>query len=158
MNCWPNPHVQSMIWALDSIGLNLLLYPPSTSNYDEWIGRMPHAPGWDQDIRTPVIGLNGCFNSYFTAVTAEVGATGIVRDAGYDVDVMLTRFHSRPHYIQYCNPEEDENMLLENGYNGINVHPFETLFMKTNRGVSPLVIERLTEWIDGAKYSSYDVC
>lgn len=27
-NCWPTFHVQSMIWATDSIGLSTLLFPP----------------------------------------------------------------------------------------------------------------------------------
>jgi hypothetical protein len=66
-----------MIWAADSIGLNLLLHPPSsTTNHAEWIERMPHVPCWpgyegkENNTSTPVLEINSCFPTYYAAVEA----------------------------------------------------------------------------------------
>lgn len=165
MNCWPNPHVQSMIWATDSTGLELLLYPPATTpNHAEWIERLPHLDGWpgsagkDHDFSAPEVGINSCFNSYFAAVEAEVGASSIIMSAGYRLDAMLARFHSDPEYAEHCDPNRNEDMLMDKGYEGTNLHPYETIFAKTNRGIDPLTLDRHTRWTDAEGYSSYDFC
>ncbi len=41
-------------------------------------------------------------------------------------------------------------------YDGASIHPFETLFFKTNRGITPRLLEVMIKWIDQTKYSSYD--
>jgi len=159
MNCWPNPHVQSMIWATDSIGIDLLLHPPpSMTSSDEWNQRLPHISGWSETVDSTILGLNGCFESYYTAVLTEVGATSIIRNAGYEVDIMLTRFHSISHYMEKCDPTKNEDVLRDKGYGGINVHPYETIFMKTNRGIDPLMLDTLSNWIDASNYTSQNVC
>jgi hypothetical protein len=52
----------------------------------------------------------------------------------------------------------DEDWLGPGSYFGTFVHPYENLFMKSHRHIEDTVLDRLTEWHDGAGYSSYDVC
>jgi hypothetical protein len=41
---------------------------------------------------------------------------------------------------------------------GTNVHPMETIFMKTSRGIAPEVLKALTDWTEHVGYSSWDKC
>lgn len=68
----------------------------------------------------------------------------------------MTAFHMSEHYQEECREYKDA--LYENSYFGTNLHPYDTVFAKANRGTNALVLERLTEWMGGRKYSSYDYC
>lgn len=120
-----------MLWATDHIGMSLLLQP-------EAIGQ--------------------CFHDWQTAVNAEIGSTLVIQKAGYKVDTMMTAFHGDINYIEHCEPSVRGDLLVEGGYFGSNIHPFETIFFKTNRNVDPILTDLLTKWIDGRNYSSYDTC
>ncbi len=48
-NCWPPIHVQSMIWATDEIGMELLLHPPGGASKKDAFGTADDA-----------VGLSGC--------------------------------------------------------------------------------------------------
>jgi len=68
-NCYRNRgHVQSMIWATDSVGLSIILSPA---------------------------GIGECFPSLSLAVEGEVRTTQLLRDKGYEVDVFLSVYHSK---------------------------------------------------------------
>ncbi|KAI9798826.1 MAG: hypothetical protein M1826_005655 [Phylliscum demangeonii] len=127
-NCKPARHVQSMIWATDSIGLHLLLSEQ---------------------------GINQCFHEHDPAVHAEVGATALITDAGYGVDVMMSAFHTRPDYARSC---AHDDVLWNDKYYGFNVHPYETLFAKTNRQIAPQQLDTLTAWHDDMAFSSRQAC
>lgn len=131
-NCWPAFHVQSMIWATDSIGLTALLTSPT--------------------------GINDCFHTWDSAVKAEVGASAVIKEAGYKIDVMMSAFHGDELYEEHCDGSENGDVLWDHKYYGTNVHPYETIFMKSNRDIDPVLMEKLTGWHEGANYSSYDVC
>jgi hypothetical protein len=141
-NCWPTFHVQSMIWATDIIGLDLLLNPPAG----------PSKSGEDQPA-----GINRCFAGWENAVAGEVEASGIITRAGYNIDVMMAAFHGYD-YIEKCDPNKNGDVLWNNAYEGTNIHPYDTMFMKTNRNIDPAMVEKLTAWTDGSKYSSWDHC
>ncbi|KAL2075962.1 hypothetical protein VTL71DRAFT_905 [Oculimacula yallundae] len=111
-----NQHAMSMIWATDTIGLNLILTPA---------------------------GIGQCFPTLEETILAEIRTTPLLKSAGYHVDVMMAMFQSEPNY-GFENCTFDGDMLKENGYAGFNVHPFELLFVKTNRGINPLMIESLS--------------
>jgi hypothetical protein len=140
VNCWPEPHVQSMIWATDSVGIQHLLFPQITSAH-------PNRRG-----------INQCFDDWQTAVGAEISATGIIRDAGYKVDVMMTLFHAFEDYVGSCDSSVNGDFLWDKRYHGTNIHPYETIFLKTNRGIDPVLIERLTNWHNKGNYSSWERC
>ncbi len=119
-----------MIYATDSIGLSIMLTPQ---------------------------GIGECFPTLRHAMGGEVRTTPLIKSKGYHIDVMLTNFQSEGNYaFENCTVNGD--FLYENTYYGFSVHPFETMFIKTNRNISPKLIEQLTEWVDKSKYSSYDVC
>ncbi|CZT01001.1 uncharacterized protein RAG0_08844 [Rhynchosporium agropyri] len=125
-----NQYVMSMIWATDSIGLNLILTPA---------------------------GIGQCFSTLEETILGEIRTTPLLKSSGYHVDAMMTMFQSKPDYgFENCAVEGD--MLAEKGYAGFNVHPFELMFIKTNRGIDPLMIETMSKWVDQSGYRSYDVC
>ncbi|KAI9744175.1 MAG: hypothetical protein M1818_002327 [Claussenomyces sp. TS43310] len=138
-------HVQSMMWALDRTGLELVLQPDP-------------------------IGISYCPKEMIDAVYGEIRATPAIRDAGYEVDVMTEIYHSKDGldldgdglgdhdskaYYADC---KDGDYLYDKAYHGFNIHPYETIFMKTKRGIDEEQLNHLTEWTDGSGYSSLDLC
>jgi len=71
---------------------------------------------------------------------------------------MMSAYHGNKEYEEARTCEKNRDLLWEGKYFGISVHPFETVFMKANRDVSPLVLKRHSEWVDQRGYSSYDYC
>jgi hypothetical protein len=68
-NCHTNAgHVQSMIWATDSVGLDVILTPD---------------------------GIGECFATMPAAQNGEIRTTQLLRENGYDVDVFLSVYHSK---------------------------------------------------------------
>lgn len=138
-------HVQSMIWALDTIGMGLLLQPEP-------------------------IGIAYCPGNMVQAIYGEIRATLAIRNAGYDVDTLTTVFHSQDGVDLNGDGIKDgdsrawwenctsSDFFHENGYFGFNVHPFETIFMKSKRGIDEVMLGNLTEWVDGSGYDSAEHC
>lgn len=156
-----------MVWATDREGLSLLLYPPADSpRHDKWMEKLfKHKHDFprpaDYKISDPdwtEKGLNMCFENRQKAVEAEIGATGIIFGAGKKVDVMLMKFQTEPDYIEHCAKLGAWDPQGEDAYDGVNIHPFETVFFKTNRGISPRLVDLMTGWVDQMDYSSYDYC
>lgn len=117
-----------MIFALDRTGLETLLTPA---------------------------GLNTCHSEHAEAVKTEMECTRLILQKGYTVDVMIESFQSDPNYGAVCTHED---VLYEGAYFGGTVHPYETIFAKTKRGIAQTTVDNLTKWTDMANYSSYDVC
>lgn len=148
-----------MIWATDSIGISLLLYP-----HPALISKLSARPSYDPltakiSVDAPVPpGINACFHTWGEAVSAEIGVTALVEAAGFKVDVMMMAYHGREKYEEDCDSSKNGDVLFEKKYFGTNVHPFETGFLKSERGIDPVGLEKLTEWTAGRRFSSYDYC
>lgn len=71
---------------------------------------------------------------------------------------MMSAYHGDPEYEEARTCEKNRDLLWEGEYFGISVHPFETMFIKANRDLAPLVLERYSEWVGKRRYSSYDYC
>ncbi|KAI9049305.1 hypothetical protein LZ554_007150 [Drepanopeziza brunnea f. sp. 'monogermtubi'] len=185
-NCWPTFHVQSMIWATDIIGIETLLFPPQSAL--DYLAKHPvkyiAAPTMDKaeyaqadeegkkeldlhfqqvanetaEISRQPPGINSCFHSWRAAVAGEVSSTALIRAAGYEVDALMNAYHGLESYENGKTCFENRDVLFDGGYFGINVHPFETVFLKANRGLAPLTLEKHTEWTNRRNYSSYDYC
>lgn len=152
-NCWQIFHIQSMILATDIIGLNTLLFPPpehaaSVLNFT--------LTGFVASQLYP--GINHCFDGWSSAVAAEVGSSALIKAAGYKLDVMMGAYHSSKDYEKECDTTHNGDVLTDHAYYGTNVHPYETIFLKTNRGIDPDNLKKMTEWENGSQYSSYDYC
>jgi hypothetical protein len=139
-------HVQSMVWATDRVGLQLLMQPP------------PRGVGY------------WCPMNMVDAIYGETRSTPNIINAGYEVDALVQVYHSRDGddddgdgkpdgratgYLENCH---DEDFFHENAYYGFNVHPYETIFMKSARRMQQMLLGNLTLWHDGSGYSSYGVC
>jgi len=55
----------------------------------------------------------------------------------------MTAFHSDKYYTNNCY---NEDVLTSNGYFGTNLHPYETMFQKTDRGFGETELALLTDW------------
>ncbi len=82
-NCYPTFHVQSMIWAADITGLEILLFPLE-SVLSEIAENPVHIPsdatfysGAKTDVLVPT-GMNKCFHDWASAVRTEISSTSLV--------------------------------------------------------------------------------
>jgi hypothetical protein len=146
-----------MLWATDIIGLETLLYPsPETVTKFE---SLTANRGFDQSGQVPepaVPGINWCPLTFWEAVSVEVYSTSLILAAGYKFEVMETAFYGDPEFEKNC--WTTGNVLYNTNYFGIDLSPYEMVFMKANRNIAPAVLARYTEWVDGRNYSSYDYC
>ncbi|KAI7785660.1 hypothetical protein LA080_006681 [Diaporthe eres] len=84
-NCQPSPHVQSMLWATDDIGMGILLDPALAHS-------VPQDDHWGT-VDDPV-GLSFCHETMDAAVHSELGSTRLITSQGYRVDVLMTAYES----------------------------------------------------------------
>ncbi|EPS42233.1 hypothetical protein H072_3778 [Dactylellina haptotyla CBS 200.50] len=120
-------HVSSMIWATDRTGLELLLRN----------------------------GLGTCFKDKRQAIGVEIGSAKLMHDAGYEVEAMMTAYHSDPEYQEHC---QHDDVNWENSYYGMSLHPYDTIFVKANRKIDENTLNTMTEWFDKMEYDSHAFC
>jgi hypothetical protein len=161
MNCQYQNHIQSMIWATDRVGIEVLLFPSNetVSNLRTLLAKRPLPEGAPlPELGIP--GINSCPHLYWDAVAIEVYATSLIKAAGYKASAMMAAYHSTTseEYEAHCEGNGDVLVGGGGGYYGMNLHPFDTLFAKTNRAIAPETLLLMTEWMDGRGYSSYDFC
>jgi len=140
-------HVQSMVWALDRVGISILMKPERDGGIGYW-----------------------CPYDMVNAIGGEIRGTPSIINAGYEVDALDLAYHSHDGddhngdgrkdmspkgYLEGCT---DEDFFHDNAYYGFNIHPYETIFMKAARKMQEALIGNFTLWTDGSGYSSYDVC
>lgn len=167
-----------MLWAIDRAGLETLLFPS-----EELVEYFSDAlPAHDPNGRVPEMsspGINSCPHEYWKAVAIEVYATPLIKAAGYKVDAMMSAYRgfgealARGEEIDIGGKEDEQlrtgsgyesicaetrDPLWEGSYWGTTIHPFDTVFAKTNRDNNARILENLSRWTAGRNYSSYDVC
>lgn len=148
-NCWPSFHVQADVWATDFVGMSLLMNPPPpgpNSSVDDFADQL--AP----------VGLAACYPDLSRALHAELGATRVILEAGWKVDVLMSAFHGIKDYGVVCDPQTQGDLMWKDKYFGTSVHPYETVFTKTNRDLDNVLLERLTEWHWQSSWRSWDAC
>jgi hypothetical protein len=84
---------------------------------------------------------------------------------GYKVDVLMTGWRGEygdpDEYYDSCEEKHllyNDDVLKNGGYFGFNVHPYETIFIKSNRDIDPAMIHKMEEWHGKMNYSSWDAC
>lgn len=115
----------------------------------------------DMEIRSAQLPFRSVTDRSLMKVHAEIGLTRLIRSQGYEVDVMLTSVHSAD-VADYCNPEragDADDHLKSGGYFGSNVHPYEIMFAKANRGIDDNLLTLFTAWHYQMKnQTSWDKC
>ncbi|KAF3770856.1 hypothetical protein M406DRAFT_67219 [Cryphonectria parasitica EP155] len=150
LNCHPRIHLQSMLLATDDIGMSILLDPDLalSASVNDFYG-----------TSLDPVGFTPCFSSLKKAVHAEIGITTLIKSQGYEVDVVMTAPHSHGSFEAFCEAAgKPDDFLYKDRYLGTNVHPYETVFMKANREIDPMLLQRLTEWHLDANMTSWDAC
>jgi hypothetical protein len=148
-----------MIWATDIVGLETLLYP-SDETIEKFRELTTHTvlpdPASNMVWPPEIVGINWCPQDYRGAVEIEVYTGQLILAAGYKFEALEMASHGERDWEKVC--WEIGNVIYENKYFGFNVHPYELVFVKTNRDANPELIQKHTEWVEGRNYSSYDYC
>ncbi|TDZ16623.1 hypothetical protein Cob_v010452 [Colletotrichum orbiculare MAFF 240422] len=144
--CWPRFHVSSMIWATDQIGLEILMDP--TLGHTNSVSDVFGGPG-------DSVGLSSCYNTLEKALHAEVGATVVIQESGYEVDVLMTSFHNHHDDKAYCDSLSYDTV---DPLRGSGLHPFDTMFMRPGNGMDPAFAGTVESWTADQNYSSYLRC
>ncbi|KAJ3171723.1 hypothetical protein HDU88_007803 [Geranomyces variabilis] len=85
----------------------------------------------------------GCPPSIQDAIRmAEVPLTGHIEKAGYRAEALITSYQADPDLCGY------EDMNYKGKYFGMSFHPYELVFIKTNRGIDDHAVAQYTEWHD----------
>jgi hypothetical protein len=115
------PFISSAFFATDKIGLKI---------------------GIDNGIFSPETIM---MSKADTVIKKEMGFTNVIMDAGYTIKCMLKYYENMNFKVQRC-PYQSICHLNPNHYFGTNVNPYEVIFIKQNRNIEPLRLERYTEW------------
>jgi hypothetical protein len=132
-NCAPLGHIQSMVFATDRIGMNILLNGNITHDQD------PNFLG----------GLSSCVKNKDDAISIEISLTNLIHRAQYKVKVLQARAAQSETYYDDCK---------EGGWQGVQA--YETIFVKTNSNYNIEFDNTnfLTEMHDSWGYSSWEAC
>lgn len=181
-NCnFKRGHVQSMIWATDAVGMNELLKPQAIGVcFTEMRQAMEAEIHTTQFIREQGYEVDVFMQAYHSrdlyakadkyerlammkatmlkqhpeTTQAELAAAIQAENKRIEDE---TEEKPGKWWVDGCQPDTSD-FLYGGGYYGTNIHPFETLFHKSHRHIDDNMLQRYTEWADGAGYSSYDVC
>lgn len=139
-----------MIWATDEVGMELLLHPPPKPEDD---GRSSGQP-W-------TVGYSTCYASFWDAVDAETWTTYMIQHVGYHVKAMMSTWSAAPgddFWTDCYNHPGDP--VAPGAYSGTNLHPYETFFHKTNRGIDPALLRLMTSLHskENTAKRSYQLC
>lgn len=148
INCEPRPHVQSMVWATDDVGMSVLLGPVQTED--------------DRGTENAAVGLGTCYKTPGEAKHAEFGSTDLIQAQGYKVDVLMAAYGEKEEWDaeEYCekNGQPEDVLLRDGSYFGTNLHPYETVFFPADRGVADKTLDDFTKWHQKRRLTSWDTC
>lgn len=82
----------------------------------------------------------------------------LIRSQGYEVDVMMTAYHAMTPDVYCQQPATRLDTLKNGGYFGFNMHPYETVFAKANRGIDENLLQHMTSWHYSFNETSWDKC
>ncbi|KAI8919903.1 hypothetical protein DFJ77DRAFT_450418 [Powellomyces hirtus] len=84
-----------------------------------------------------------CSNSIKDAImSGEVRLTGLLQEKGFKAHSITTAYAADP---DAC---ENGDMNYKGKYYGMSYHPYELVFIKTNRDIDDLALKQYTEWHD----------
>lgn len=78
-------------------------------------------------------------------IKKELGLSKAILKAGYNIVSML-QYYKNVDLSKHISPISSICHLNPDRYFGININPYEIIFIKTNRNIEPLVIQKYTEW------------
>lgn len=126
------PHVQSMVFATDTVGLELLFLPTEA-------------------LALPIFAVRNWRNYSDTIKELEIGMSEAFRNAGFGV-----RAVSMSELVVEVQSRQDGNnglglhgdLQFEKLYFGHDINPLDSLFWKTNRGYTPAYARQYDQWLD----------
>ncbi|KAH7026463.1 uncharacterized protein B0I36DRAFT_376218 [Microdochium trichocladiopsis] len=133
-SCGPPSFIHSSIWATDDVGMEILLHPPPKPREDGSSSGHP----W-------TVGYSTCYATMWDAIDAEAGTTSMMEHAGYHVKALMSTWSATPGdmYWEECAYHPGDPSV-PGAYQGTNIHPYETFFHKSNRGIDPAMLTLMT--------------
>lgn len=135
------PHIQSYCLCTDHIGLQIGLNNKIFCNEINEYGKDHNYSHLQHKIP---------FIEFY-----EVGYSLLILDAGYNIKCMMRAFHNvdfrlcrRVARLTFKYGDGSGDMTYNGAYFGINIHPYEVMFFKCNRGVSPDVLQKYLAFYD----------
>tara|TARA_Y100000361_G_C11088590_1_gene305190 strand:+ start:132 stop:902 length:771 start_codon:yes stop_codon:yes gene_type:complete len=117
------PHVQSFLLTTDRVGL-------------------------DVAKKAGIFNTKKC--SKREAIDKEILFSTEILRAGYNIGCMLASYNGidfRKNSWVCANSDYAGDPWYSNMYFGVNINPFEVLFFKANRNVTPEILEKYTNWM-----------
>ena len=107
INPWfGTPHVQSMLMVTDHVGLEI-------------------------GLRAKVFARRSDKNAVINE--SEAGFSTAILKSGFNIDCAAELLHGFDYRVKTQIPRDLDDVTYDNRYAGFSVHPFETVFSKTNR-------------------------
>lgn len=106
--------------------------------------------GIDIGIKNKIFDLNNIhMDKYSIVVTKELGLSKAIINEGYNIACMLPNYNNVDFRIPIDDLSKKKSAFepcSPNGYFDININPYEVMFIKINRNITPLLIQKYTEW------------
>jgi hypothetical protein len=96
----------------------------------------------------------GCFETKLDAIdSGEITYSQNILKAGKNLKVLTTfwqdhDFRNATHTASKCQEFGPYDSIWPNAYQGMDYHPYELVFIKTNRDIAKVAIEEFTKWKD----------
>ena len=121
------PHVQSMFFVTDKIGLNILIKNNIFNNNNVIIDK--------KDI----------------IMNKEIAMSTVIINEGYNIGCLLYAYKNINFKYPTWNYDKNNTINTDhcapnNAYFGICINPYEVIFIKTNRNLCPEIVDKYTEW------------
>ena len=86
-----------------------------------------------------------CMPKSLIITKKEIGLSSAIIEAGYNIRSMLY-YYKDIDFRKYKSEQAYNCHLRPNKYFDININPYEIIFIKQNRSIDPLLLDRYTEW------------
>ncbi|KAI8823999.1 uncharacterized protein EV422DRAFT_518560 [Fimicolochytrium jonesii] len=137
-SCWADLFTSRLSSTVKMVG--------TTYNCDEWFPKHVQSMllAFDQVGYDAAIGPMDCPKQLSEAITTgEIRFTDRIHEKGYQVDAVMSAFHGIKDFERVCN-QKDVN--FPNLYFGRSLHPYEVVFIKSNRNIDDHILAQYTSW------------
>ena len=134
---------------------NIKLYGSTINNYDEYgrfqLGKSHHVQsfafsldkkGLDVCMHKNIFSLTIFQDSFInTVINCELGLSRVILEAGYNIGCCMKRYENTDflNLQKYTRDHFAGDGMYNDSYTCFGLHPYETIFIKSNRGINPLI-------------------
>ncbi|TPX55863.1 hypothetical protein PhCBS80983_g04967 [Powellomyces hirtus] len=136
--CWADAFLSPLSWSVKMVGTTVFC---KEEDFPRHLQTM--ALAFDQQGYEAAIPALQCPATIADAIrNGEVPLTGLIEKQGFKTHSLMASAQADP---TECG---EGDMNYQGKYYGMNFHPYELVFMKTNRGIDDNAVKRYTDWHD----------